>query len=115
MPIDPNLPAERKADPARIRAANLFDAAARSSLTSDPGARLQCLAAGEALIGALPAEAREASFRQSATEPAHSADPASLVRAALNALGSLPIEQFAAARDIRDATEHGRRALRRLP
>jgi len=95
MPINPNLPAERRADPARIRAANLFDAAAR-----------------EALIGALPAEAREATFRQSATEPA---DPASLVRAALNALGSLPIEQFAAARDIRDATEHGRRALRRLP
>jgi hypothetical protein len=112
MPINPNLPAERRADPARIRAANLFDAAARSSLTIDPGARLQCLAAGEALIGALPAEAREATFRQSATEPA---DPASLVRAALNALGSLPIEQFAAARDIRDATEHGRRALRRLP
>jgi hypothetical protein len=108
MPLDPNLPAERRADPARISAANLFDAAARCNLTMDPGARLHCLAAGQALIGALPADARGATFRQS------SADPSSLVRAALHALGSLPIEQFAA-RDIRDATEHGRRALRRLP
>ena len=111
MPIDPKLPAERRADPARIRAAHLFDAAARSNLTIDPGARLQCLAASQALIGSLPAEAREAISRQSSAQPA---DPASLVRAALNVLGSLPLEQFAA-RDLRDATEHGRRALRRLP
>lgn len=111
MTVSANFPGERLADSARIRAANFFDVVARSRLVIDPGARLHCLAAGRALISALPAEARESINRQSSVE---AVDPTLLVRAALHVLGSLPLEQFAA-RDIRDATEYGRRALRRLP
>ena len=100
-----------EADAARVRASRLFMAVARADQHVDHDARLRCVAAAQALTDALPIEV-PAPLRQ--VDPGDVIDPSEFVRSALHVLGSLPLEQFAA-RDIRGACEHGRRALYRLP
>jgi hypothetical protein len=87
---------------ARAHAAALFTAAARSEHDLTPGCRLRCLAAADALghQGVPP------------TEDGNQ-DPDLLIRSALTILGTLPLHEFAAT-DVRDSTEHARRALREL-
>jgi hypothetical protein len=87
---------------ARAHAAALFTAAACSEHDLTPSCRLRCLAAADALghQGVRP------------TDEANQ-DPDLLIRSALTILGTLPLHEFAAT-DIRDSTEHARRALREL-
>lgn len=111
MPIQPTRPTHT-VDEARAKAASLFNAAARTALDIDSGARLRCIAAGQALAHALPADAPP--LQRHEPDAGGPINPVGQIKAALRILGALPLSQFAAT-DIRDATVQGRRALRLLP
>jgi hypothetical protein len=106
-----SLAALADADAARVRASRLFLAVARADQDIDDNARLRCIAAAASLTDALPIGI---SSPLRLVDTGRAIDPSEFIRSALHVLGSLSVEQFAA-QDIRAASEHGRRALYRLP
>ncbi len=112
MPQDRPSSPQSAANLIRTEAAALFGLAARTTAEIDGGARLHCLAAHQGLTDAVATYGLRAMVSPPARADAR--DAVTFVRDALRLLGSLPLEQFAA-RDVRDAAEHGRRALRLLP